>query len=65
MKNIALSATLMLSQTVYSQVSGNINYRHQIQYPEMTIDIASPVADPNLKERIISAKGMANVKAEK
>ncbi len=65
MKNIALSATLMLSQTVYSQVSGNINYRHQLQYPETTINIASPVADPDQNERIISVKGMANVKAEK
>lgn len=65
MKNIAVFATLILSQTLCSQVSGNINYRHQTQYPETTINIATPVADPDLNERIISVKGMANVKAEK
>ncbi|WP_294304401.1 SIMPL domain-containing protein [uncultured Chryseobacterium sp.] len=65
MKSIVAFTTLLLSQTVHSQISGNINYRNQTSYSESNINIAAPVIDSSLNENVISVKGLANVKAEK
>jgi predicted secreted protein len=60
MKNITLLASVLFFQLSFSQVSGNINYRNQVQYADNNISIAIPVVNEN----IISVKGLANVKAE-
>jgi predicted secreted protein len=60
MKNITLFASVLFFQLSFSQVSGNINYRNQVQYADNNISIAIPVVNEN----IISVKGLANVKAE-
>jgi hypothetical protein len=60
MKNITLLASALFFQLSFSQVSGNINYRNQVQYSDNNISIATPVVNEN----IITVKGLANVKAE-
>jgi predicted secreted protein len=60
MKNITLLASVLFFQLSFSQVSGNINYRNQVQYSDNNISIATPVVNEN----IITVKGLANVKAE-
>lgn len=60
MKNILLTASVLFFNLSFSQVSGNINYRNQVQYSDSNINIATPVANGNF----ISVKGLANVKAE-
>ncbi len=60
MKNILLTASVLFFNFSFSQVSGNINYRNQVQYSDANISIAPPAANGN----IISVKGLANVKAE-
>ncbi|MDQ0593540.1 putative secreted protein [Chryseobacterium ginsenosidimutans] len=60
MKNITLLAAALFFQLSFSQMSGNINYRNQVQYTDNNISVAIPVVDDN----IISVKGLANIKAE-
>lgn len=59
MKKILLAVLLSCSATIsFGQVSGNINYQSQVQYPEYNIDLQMP---PNLT---ITVKGLANVAAD-
>lgn len=60
MKKIIFLASGLLFQVLFSQVSGNINYKIQAQYSESNINI--PMLPAN--ENIFSVKGLANVKAE-
>ncbi|MCS3529643.1 SIMPL domain-containing protein [Chryseobacterium sp. JUb7] len=64
MKNILCLASALLFQFSYSQMSGNINYRNQVQYSDSNINVATPVVNPVANENIISVKALANVKAE-
>ncbi|MFC3158757.1 hypothetical protein ACFOEQ_09635 [Chryseobacterium arachidis] len=64
MKNITVFASLLWSQIIFSQVSGNVNYRNQTHYSESNISVATPVFNPNINENVISVKGLANVKAD-
>lgn len=64
MKNILCLASALLFQFSYSQMSGNINYRNQVQYSDSNINVATPIVNPVANENIISVKALANVKAE-
>jgi uncharacterized protein YggE len=61
MKKISLSvAILLFAKLCFAQVSGNINYQNQTRYSDENINISHPVN----KDITITAKGMANVKAD-
>jgi len=58
---IAITITfLCLVNISFGQVSGNINYQNQVRYPDMNIDVNFP----NDTDLYVSAKGLANVKAD-
>ncbi len=61
MKNVYIIAlTALFNQFTFGQESGNINYQHQIQYPDYNIEIGNP-SNSNMT---ITIKGMANLKAD-
>lgn len=61
MKKIVLFAfTLLFNQVSFGQASGNINYQNQISFSEHNINVGTP---SNL-DIMISAKGLANIKAD-
>lgn len=61
MKKIVLFAfTLLFNQVSFGQASGNINYQNQISFSEHNINVGTP---SNL-DIVISAKGLANIKAD-
>lgn len=64
MKKFLPLFSVLCFQLSFSQVSGNINYRNQTQYPENNINVADPIITPAANESVISVKGLANVKAE-
>lgn len=52
---------LFLCWTVgHTQVSGNINYQTQVSYPDQNIYVSFPSSD----DVLVSAKGLANIKAD-
>lgn len=57
-------ASALLFQCSYSQISGNMNYRNQVQYSDSNINIGTPAVNPVINENIISVKALANIKAE-
>lgn len=50
----------MLCQTVFGQVSGNINYQNQVRFPDKNIDVNTP----STTDIYLSVKGLANMKAD-
>lgn len=61
MKRISLAFfAIFLTTFSYGQVSGNINYQTQVNYPDQNINIGYP----SNADLYVSVKGMANVKAD-
>jgi uncharacterized protein YggE len=61
MKKLSLSLILILfAKFSFAQVSGNINYQQQTNYPENNININWP----RTADVLVSVKGLANVKAD-
>ncbi|MEY4876354.1 MAG: hypothetical protein RL708_1503 [Bacteroidota bacterium] len=58
-KIIITTLTFVISQTVFGQVSGNINYQNQVRFSDQNININFP---SNLL--VVDVKGLANVKAD-
>ena len=59
-KGIALVLLVMMVGLAYGQSSGNINYQNQTRYP----DNSSFVPFPTNSDLYLTAKGMANLKAD-
>lgn len=55
-----LACLLILSNSLFGQVSGNINYQAQTRYPDNNINVSLS----GNSDLIISVKGLANVKAD-
>ncbi len=55
---VVLSAILAKIST--GQISGNLNYMHQVRFPDNNIEIDFPPG----KNLVVTVKGMANVKAD-
>ncbi|MCL2327268.1 MAG: SIMPL domain-containing protein [Bacteroidetes bacterium] len=61
MKKIVITIlTIILCQTVFGQVSGNVNYQNQVKFPDNNINVNFP----SNADISISVKGLANVKAD-
>lgn len=60
MKTKITVLALLLMQTIFGQVSGNVNYQKQNHLPESNINIGFPSSN----DVIISVKGIANLKAD-
>jgi uncharacterized protein YggE len=52
--------SFILAKTCEGQISGNINYMQQVKYPDSNIEIGFPPG----KNLLVTATGMANVKAD-
>ena len=61
MKQIIFSIlVLSLTNTLFSQISGNINYQNQVRYSDNNISVKYPSGN----DLYITVKGMTNVKAD-
>jgi len=56
---ITIVITILLSNLSFGQVSGNINYQHQVKFSDDNINLNSPSSSST-----ISVKGLANIKAD-
>ena len=52
--------SFILAKLCTGQISGNINYMHQVRYPDNNIEMDFPPG----KNLLVTVKGMANVKAD-
>ena len=59
-KTIVLSLILLLTDIASGQVSGNVNYNRRVQYADDGFNVETP-SNTNV---LVSAKGLANVKAD-
>jgi len=60
MKKIAISSLVMLvTQTIFGQISGNVNYHQKFTYPTTKVSVRYPN-----KDLFTSVRGMTNVKAD-
>ena len=61
MKKTAITILAMvICQTIFGQISGNINYQNQAKFPDNNINVNLP----SNSDILISVKGLANVKAD-
>lgn len=61
MKNsIFILLVSILSNAVFGQISGNVNYQNQVHYSDSNFDVYFPNSD----DFELSVKGLANVKAD-
>jgi uncharacterized protein YggE len=58
-KIIITTLTFVIGQTVFGQVSGNVNYQNQVRFSDKNIDISFPS-----DLMVVDVKGLANVKAD-
>ena len=59
-KTFILAISIILSNLLFGQASGNINYQNQTRYPEQNIS----VSNPSTSNILLSVKGLANIKAD-
>ena len=59
-KTVITILIIAVCQTVFGQVSGNINYQSQVKFPDNNINVNLP----SNSDILISVKGLANVKAD-
>ncbi len=60
MKKLIFTITVASSFMIKAQISGNINYENQRNFPENFLTIPKPNSD----ETLFSVKGLANIKAD-
>lgn len=59
-KIIITTLSFVIGQTVFGQVSGNVNYQNQIRFPDQNINVNFPSSDV----LVVDVKGLANIKAD-
>lgn len=59
-KTLFTTLAFLFCQITFGQVAGNVNYQNQVRFPDYNINVNIP----SNNDILISAKGLANVKAD-